>query len=137
MDLILARKEKRSDGIFSQLWSTEKAFICETLEHAYRDQEGYFAKLPCGEYQCRRSSHRLHGMDHDFETFEVIGVPGHSGILFHWGNFQKDSEGCILVGALMGNDNGVQMITHSKATFERFMSANHGVDLFTLKVIDG
>jgi hypothetical protein len=50
-------------------------------------------KIPVGRYLCRRSwFHRG-----AYETFEVV-VPGHSRLLFHRGNVEEDSEGCILVG---------------------------------------
>ncbi len=138
MDLILTRKECRSDGIFSQLTDLSGNFICETLEHAYPDEDGVFhAKIPAGKYQCQRGNHMLHGMDTPFETFEITEVPGHSKLLFHWGNFQKDSEGCVLVGALMANSGGIQMITRSRDTFVRFMYLQKDSDSFELTVIDG
>lgn len=137
MDLILTRKQSRSDGIFSQLTDINGNFVCETLEHAYRDQDGYFAKLPVGLFHCVRGKHELHRMTHKFETFEITGVPGHSDILFHWGNFNQDSSGCVLVGTLMANDSGLQMVSHSVETFRRFMDIQDGVDSFQLTVVAG
>ncbi len=139
MDLRLVRKEYRSDGIFSELFDTEGHLIAHTLEHAYEDLTGfrkdYLPKLTAGTYKCVKGKHRLHGMTSDFETFEITGVLGHSNILFHQGNYTKDSKGCVLLGQkvtqLQGQD---KMITNSRFTFNEFMNLQSGVDEFTLVV---
>jgi hypothetical protein len=80
--------------------------------------------------------HRLSGMAEEFETFEVMNVPGHWGILFHVGNYNEDSEGCILVGEGLGRryKNGV-MLTNSKKAFAKLMALLKDVEQFTLLVI--
>lgn len=144
MNLTLTRKQYRSDGIFSDLLTDEgPVLLAQTLEHSY-SQGGsstdpspteYFPKILKGKYQCIRSLHRLHGMDHDFETFEVTGIEGHEGLLFHWGNFNKDSEGCILVGErIVRSEDQTQMITNSRQAFERFMRLQEKVEEFMLTV---
>lgn len=143
MNLTLTRKQYRSDGIFSDLLTDEgPVLLAQTLEHAYKfggeDGSrgfGFDAKIPKGKFQCIRSLHRLHGMDHDFETFEVTGIEGHEGLLFHWGNFNKDSEGCILVGErIVRSEDQTQMITNSRQAFERFMRLQEKVEEFMLTV---
>lgn len=132
MNLSLTRKEFRSDGIFSELHSEMGEFIAVTLEHSYDNQP----KIPVGTYTCRRGLHRLHGMTEDFETFEIVGVEGHTNLLFHWGNFNKDSEGCVLLGSEIGKngDDGAQMILHSRDTFKKFMRIQDGINEFKLTV---
>lgn len=115
------------------LFDDEGTPIAVTLEHSYDGAP----KLPVGAYTCVRGPHRLHGMDHDFETFEVTGVPGHTGILFHWGNYNKDSEGCILLGRVMTASPIGWMVTHSKETFAMWMAACGGRESFQLTVEDG
>lgn len=135
MDMVLTRKQFRSDGIFSQLTDQLGAYICETLEHAYPDKDGkLLPKIPTGYFQCIRGTHQLAGASASFETFEITGVPNHTGILFHCGNFQGDSSGCILVGALFANDSGIQMLTQSRATFARLMDLQKDCDSFYLLV---
>ena len=75
-------------------------------------------------------------MTADFETFEVLGVEGHTGLLFHWGNFNRDSEGCILTGEEdFTSDSGERMVTASRKAFAEFMDMQKGVDSFLLAVV--
>ena len=132
MNLILTRKDCNKDGIFSVLTDQNNNQIAVTLEHSYPDNNGgWFAKIPTGTFICVRGSHRLNGMTQDFETFEITGVTGHVNLLFHWGNYDKDSEGCILVGEKRIQD----MITNSRVTFTKLMDLQNNIDQFTLTVI--
>lgn len=132
MDLVLTRKANTEKGIFGTLTgqSDEGSILLQTLEHAYSDYSGNWApKLPRGVYTCQRGTHALKdGVP--FETFEVMNVPGHSGILIHIGNYNNDSEGCILVG-MSAVEN---MVENSKTAFEDFLAAQAGCDSFQLSV---
>ncbi len=136
MKLRLVRQDHECDGIFGTLYDDSQGSIAVTLEHAYDAQLGngsYVPKLPNGTYTCKRGTHRLHNLV-PFETFEVENVPGHTNILFHAGNFNADSDGCILVGfAVAKTPNGL-MITDSKITFKNLLSKLEGLDSFTLIV---
>jgi len=131
MNLKLIRSARNSGGIFGKLLDENDLEVAVTLEHAYQTYaHDWMPKVPRGVYTCQRGPHRLKNMTEDFETFEITGVVGHSNILFHPGNYNDDSEGCVLVGqAVSGN-----MITESKITFEKFMALQEGVDTFTLAV---
>ena len=132
----LTRREYRKDGIFSELVDANGKLIAHTLEHAYDDGKGgWEPKITPGSHTCIRGPHRLHNMTSDFITFEVTGVAGHSDLLFHWGNWNKDSEGCILLGNGIAQSSQGQMVTASRPTFEEFMAGLNGVDSFTLDVI--
>lgn len=130
MNLILDRSKKCQDGIFSTLHdATTTELIAVTVEHAYLIGEAWQPKIPAGSFRCVRGMHQLkHGGP--FETFEVMNVPGHDGILFHIGNFNDDSEGCICLGERFAG----QMITDSRSAFVRFMAFQEGVNEFILVV---
>jgi hypothetical protein len=130
MELKLNRVDANANGIFGSLLDENDDIICITLEHAYPNGDSFSAKIPDGTYDCVRGNHLLDGMTEPFETFEITGVPGHSGLLFHWGNFNKDSEGCVLVGTTIQGP----MITESRIAFEKFMQLMQGVDAFQLVV---
>ncbi len=124
------------DGILGILYDDKLEQCAVVLEHAYTEGNGYKAKLPDGTYTCQRGTHKLHNSI-PFETFEVMDVPGHDNILFHQGNYNKDSEGCLLLGASKANQaNKEVMITNSKATFSKFMDKLKDIDKFTLIVIN-
>lgn len=125
----LLTTECKSTGIFGVL-STETSPVIQfsTLEHSYFDHVSFSPKLQHGTYTCVRGHHQLHSGP--IETFEVTNVPGHTGILFHYGNYNADSDGCILLGMTREGD----MITDSRKAFSEFMDLLKGVDEFTLVV---
>lgn len=136
MDMTLTRKVAVSDGVRSLLDGDVGFLTLSTMEHAYWDERGiWLPKIPTGTYLCVRGQHRLDGMLHDFETFEITGVEGHTGLLFHPGNTESDSEGCILLGTEFGQIGGKHAVMNSRVAFLEFMYAQKGAD-FQLTVID-
>ncbi len=129
MTLTLQRLDYREDGIFSELLNEQGHVLVFTCEHSYNHRP----KLYLGTFTCKRGTHQLHSGP-PFETFEVTGVNGHSGILFHKGNTQADSEGCILVGDYYGHDGEQMAVFNSKVAFTELMKTLEGVATFTLEV---
>lgn len=139
MNLNLERYRFTADGIFGYLKDDENTLSLSTLEHSFIDESSgrNFPKLSEGTYTCKRGMHKLLHTPEPFEAFEVLGVPDFQGkpvegILFHVGNFNEDSEGCILLGLASADSS----ILSSRGAFERFMAAQEGVDEFTLEVKD-
>jgi hypothetical protein len=143
--LKLIRHDHQVDGIFGKLFTEEGEKIAVTLEHAYDSGLGdgsYTPKVPPGEYLCVKSQHQLHSMAHPFTTFELKKVPGHTNILLHSGNFNEDSDGCILLGQEIthtthapNHPGGTTMITASRVTFKKFMERMNLIDTFYLTVV--
>ena len=133
----LVRTAFEFDGVFGRIFNDNGVPLCYTLEHSYPQEDGsWLPKIPLtGQFICVRGEHQLASMSKPFETFEVTGVPDHTNILIHMGNFDKDSEGCILVGrAIVTQDDGTHMVTSSVNTFEDFMNGLAGVKEFLLNV---
>lgn len=130
MDLILTRKHYLPEGIFSELTDESGKLVAQALEHSY----SCIPKLPPGEFVCRRGMHQLAHMSKPFQTFEITEVPGHSDILFHTGNFNSDSEGCVLLGKRIYADSGPPMLVDSVLAFVAFMEMQRAVDTFKLTV---
>lgn len=136
--MTLIRNQFLKCGIFGELVDQLGMHVACTLEHSYGGPlfDHFMPKVPEGEFQCVRGVHQLVGMTHSFETFEVTGVPGHTGLLFHAGNFNSNSIGCILVGETIEKLGGVLMVTNSKIALEKFMDIQSGIDSFLLTVIN-
>lgn len=141
MNLILTRTDFRDDGIYGEITDEAGKHICVSLEHAYDSGAGdgsYAPKVPPGTYLCQQGEHQLAHMSYPFVTFEVTGVPNHKNILFHVGNYNDDSEGCVLVGtAVRPVGDGTWMISASKNAFNAFMQLQDGTNQFTLTVRNG
>jgi hypothetical protein len=134
MDLVLKRTEASVDGIMGELYDDSHNLLCYTLEHAYDSGNGdgsYAPKIPAGQYNCVRGTHKLLNMTSTFVTFEITNVPNHTHILFHPGNYNKDSDGCVLLG-LEKSDTAV---LKSRDAFAKFMVLETNIDEFQLTVI--
>jgi len=126
MNLSIKRVAILNDGAFGVLLSNGVPFAV-TLERTY--DPGNTVKIGNGFHECRRSRYNRGGYD----TFE-IEVPGHERILFHKGNTELHSEGCVLVAesfAVLGDKPGVAL---SAEGFAEFMRRAADVDSFTLEV---
>lgn len=115
------------EGVFGTLYGESANRITDTLEHSYEDLK---PKLPAGAYLCKRGFHQL-SKGPKFETFEITGVEGHTGILFHAGNTENNSSGCILLGSAANAG-----VWRSREAFAYLMTLQHGIETFTLTVID-
>jgi Family of unknown function (DUF5675) len=98
---------------------TESAPFCVTLERPAARFGDLHPCIPAGEY-CVVLYHSPH-----FARLMPLleGVPGRSGIEIHWGNFVRDFEGCIGVGAWRGQmPDGSPTIWNTRATFDQLFA---------------
>ena len=143
----------KKDGIFGTFtFEGDQSPFCVTLSHAYYSNGTYLPKvLPGRIYACERGMHQLHdgrpgheGELIDIETFEITGIEGHAGLLFHPLNFNKESDGCTGLGQRIAKYDSDQdgdvdaadddMITASRKTFAAWMKRLEGVNKFMLQV---
>ena len=145
MDLEFTPLSCDANGYFAAVHSSVGERLFVIASHSYQQADGSWApKLLPGTYVCQRGTHTIHwptpGNPNGtltFVTFEVTGVPGHSGILFHVGNRpQVNSDGCNLTGAQTGVVEGVPAVLQSEIAFEKFMALQDGVDTFNLTVCE-
>lgn len=139
--LTLTRKQAAEDGIFSDFTRADGTLLAQTLEHAFEHVPTstppvWEPKLPKGVYTCQRGEHRLKGNPVPFITYEILNVPGHTGMLFHKGNFNADSDGCVLLGnsIVLEKDGKTKMITNSAQAFARFLTEIQNQPTFELTV---
>lgn len=82
--------------------------LCYVLEPPWRNNVVNVSCIPAGVYQCEASSSLNHN---GVVLYEVMNVPGRTGVRIHAGNTVKDTQGCLLVGFGLGSD--AQSISHS------------------------
>jgi hypothetical protein len=102
-----------------------------TLERPWLDNQRMVSCIPAGTYRAIRHQSARFG-----ETFWLQDVPGRSEILFHKGNIDDDSHGCILVGKEFDQVKGEHGIVSSKKGFDQFMRVQRGADEFTITIKD-
>ena len=137
MNVILSRKEWRQDGIFGELADEKGNVFAVTLEHSFQNPNtqvgGFHTAIAQGTYECVRFQSPHLG----YEVFMLKDVPSHDYILIHIGNYNHESEGCILIGTGIGNKlDGGKMICDSKKAFNAFMKMQEGIDSFHIIVQD-
>lgn len=100
-----------------------------TLERRWKGNLEDVSCIPAGEYVCRRVESPKFG-----ETFQVMNVPNRAEILFHSGNKEKDSKGCIIVAEEYGVLDLITAILNSKRGFKEFMERLTGWFEFKLVI---
>lgn len=100
-----------------------------TLENPKRETD-HDSLIDAGTYICKKFS----GAKYQ-NVFEVTNVPRRTSILLHWGNFEKDTQGCILLGLQAGSMNDAPCIMQSRNAFELFRKLIND-DVFQLIIID-
>ncbi len=112
--LRIVRYSETVDGTYGVMEYNGIPF-CMTLEPNDRGN-GRNSCIPPGRYTCKRH----HGTKYK-NTWVINDVPGRSYILFHVGNIEDDSLGCILLGASLGSVKRKLGIISSSNTFNKFM----------------
>lgn len=113
MSFTLHRVGVGDKGAFGVLLESGVPFAV-TLERTYPlddatvigvELHGQKIKIPPGTHHCVKRFFNGGG----YTTYEIL-VPGHSALLFHKGNVEAHSEGCVLVGeqfSMLGPEPGV------------------------------
>lgn len=100
-----------------------------TLEDPWNQNRRNISCIPPGNYVCQRVNSPKFG-----DTFEVTKVPGRSHILFHKGNTEEDTHGCILVGEEFGVIRGEPGILASGRGYGEFMEKMRCKSRFLLTI---
>jgi hypothetical protein len=130
MNITLKRLSTGSQGTFGSLLYKNIPLV-QTLEREWLDNAVGKSCIPQGTYTCRRVQSPRFG-----NTFEVTDVEGRTHILFHKGNLDDDSHGCILIGKQNGSLGEDRGILSSKQGFNEFMLLLENKDEFELEIID-
>jgi hypothetical protein len=128
MNGVLERFAYHPEATLGKLTINDEVFWI--AERPWRGNKKNVSCVPVGEYICNRYKSKKFG-----ETFQLMGVPNRTYILFHVGNYpEKDSQGCLLVGdKLMA---GTPAVGSSKKAMTRFRKLLKDVETFGLKIKD-
>lgn len=126
--LTLKRIAENEDGTFGVLLDGNTPFAV-TLEREWLNNQPMESCISAGDYICKRVVTPKHG-----EVFEVTGVKNRTAILFHKGNVEDHSKGCILVGEQFETLDGKTAILQSGKGFTEFLERLKGRDEFQLAV---
>ncbi|ECP6127761.1 hypothetical protein WB725_000068 [Campylobacter jejuni] len=130
-------------GKFKVLSDDDKIlFECFSLEE---DKEGLESgkdlRIPEGNYNLKRHSPsrfentlRSITKKDDDTMINVYNdeVPASRAILIHWGNTDKDTQGCILLGLTKDNNN--ESVGQSRQACKEFYDLMHGKNLEDIKL---
>lgn len=117
-------------AVFGVLLDNKNLPFAVTLERDWLENKKTLSCIPAGRYLCKRVQSPKFG-----NTFEITNVPNRSKILFHWGNIEANSEGCVLVAENYGVwKDGQISVENSKVGFNEFMKKLSKVDEFYLTI---
>lgn len=99
------------DATLSRVWNItdgNEIPLCWGLEDERRETKVVGETcIPVGTYELRLRTHggfhnryRTRFPDMHVGMIEVVGVPGFTDILWHIGNTEKDTAGCLLLGSI-------------------------------------
>ena len=107
--------------------------FCVSVERDHEDPQ--FKPIPAGDFLARR----YHSAKYP-DTFEIVDLPGcnllgaRSKLLFHWGNTEDDSMGCIILGEQFEYLNKKFAVLQSKKAFQEFMEITKGLESFKFRI---
>jgi len=90
--------------------------ICDTLEKPWLDNARNISCIPEGKYDVRLRTAR-ESASRDYLHLLIKAVPDRTYILFHKGNYPKDTRGCVLVGMSSEQD----VVYNSKLAMDLLM----------------
>ena len=114
MELKLIRETKTDDSTIGKMYINE-IYHCYTLEDKERAVKVQnVTAIPKGKYEV------IVNFSNRFQQQMplLLNVPNFEGVRIHWGNYSKDTEGCIL----LGTSKAVNMIGNSRVAYAKFMS---------------
>lgn len=91
-----------------------------TLEQPWRDNQKDNSCIPTGDYACIPHGWEKHTPFQKKRVWEITNIPGgRTAVLFHVGNYPRDSIGCVLVGTSASGEN----VWHSGHAIDLMRSA--------------
>ena len=120
MKLTLIRFHSSPNDTLGLLFINHR-FAAFTMEDEHRTEKVmHETRIPAGTYKLSLVHSPRFSEKYGHDMISINDVPGFSGILFHKGNTEKDTSGCILIGnGVNFNPDGDSRIEYSGNAYER------------------
>jgi hypothetical protein len=106
-----------------------KLYQFSTLEPLWADNKKNISCIPEGIFNAAVYPSQKYGLTYS------VSVPERSGVLFHAGNTERDTQGCILVGDYFEMHANIgAYLKESKKAFKEFIESLKGTKTFILSV---
>lgn len=134
MHLILKRisfHDKATLGVLMEVTPEGNLPLFPTLEPPWNNNEENISCVPSGIYECKLVNSPKFG-----RTFEITSVENRTDILFHAGNYPRDTKGCVLLGMNFWVAEKAPAVNQSKLANEslmKYMELNK-LEEFTLTI---
>lgn len=125
----LVRKQVSNTGTKGLLTCTAPSLYLYTLENPWKNNARSVSCIPSGRYKCEIVQSPKFGT-----VYEVKDVEARSHILFHAGNYPRDTSGCILLGESGDFLSPYMFIGNSQKALKEFMNKLAG-ESFELEII--
>ena len=112
--IITLQRLLSTDGFIIGVLESESGLLCYTLENPWKDNKPNISCIPEGDYICNPYSSAKYK-----DTWQVTDVQGRYSILFHAGNTEKDTQGCILTGTVVGSLGGERAVLGSRIALDK------------------
>lgn len=113
--LEIIRLEEWDQGTIGVL-KIDKSVFCYTLEPNDLLNIENKSSIPAQQYTIKIHESPKYGV-----TYKVENVPDRDNILFHPGNTNADTAGCIILGQVVGSLKSQRALLNSGYTFKEFI----------------
>ena len=114
-NLLIIRDQFTDKSTLGKLYLNGE-FYGHTLELAWQDNKKNVSCIPKGVYDVSKR-HPEESESYKYQHLLVENVPNRNYILFHIGNYPKDTNGCIL----LGNTRALNFVGDSRNPFYNLM----------------
>ena len=104
-----------------------------TMERSWRGNRGNVSCVPTGDYPCAILSSPRYGLRYHLDPDAILP---RTHILFHAGNWPRNTQGCILPGMSAGHLEGERAVLDSTRAL-REIEAEMGGQPFVLHIVIG
>lgn len=109
-DLLLIRRKDDGKATLGDLHiHPGPLWVCATLENTWKDNERGVSCIPAGAYPLRMRHEGGYNENYSkrfawHDGMVEVVAPDRTFVLFHIGNYHRNTKGCILVGEKPGTD---------------------------------